>query len=73
MASKKQITVVLTPKTSKGKEMISYHTKWSLVEIAVPKLLRSKGECYMCRSRDGSKLLMVQVVDDPDIDARLIK
>ena len=65
---KKNQIAILSAKTEAGKLKLSYHgEKWHIIEIAIPKLIRSKGECYVCRSRDGSKILFIPITGDPDI------
>jgi len=74
MAAKKQNLIILEPKTEIGKERIGYHgERWYLIDKLIPKFARTKGECYVCRSRDGSKVLMVRVENDPDIAYRLLQ
>ncbi len=74
MATKKQKIVILTAKTEKGKEKISYHgDRWYLrEEVAAMKLLRSQGPSLVVRSRDGTKVLFIKKQNDPDIEYRII-
>lgn len=64
--------IILSPKSDKGKEKLSYHSpRWKYLGEEQHRLIRSKGLCLVCRSPDGKQIILVQKENDPDFDYRL--
>ncbi len=74
MASRKVPTISIEPKNAAGKEKMGYHgNMWYLKEENhIQKYFKNKGPCYVLRSRDGAKILFVQMTDDPDFNVRKV-
>ena len=74
MATKKKQIVILTAKTDKGKEKLSYHPeKWLFIEeVDRRKFSREQGPFIVVRSSDGKAVLLIKKVDDRDIAYRMV-
>lgn len=66
--------IYLEPKTEEGKKKLAYHgNKWYLRGTETSLKIANRGvPVYVCRSRDGSKILFVRQKDDPDFNVRLL-
>ena len=70
----KEQYVLVSAKTDKGKDKISYHgEKWLFrEEVTQLKFTREPGPFLIFRSRDGTRVLFVKKQDDTDIAYRFV-
>jgi hypothetical protein len=74
MKRSKEDFVILTPKTELGKVKLAHHTdKWKLLAKEQRLKVAVDRHSYLrLISRDGSKLMFVRELNDPDFDVRIV-